>query len=374
MRKIDSDTFRRIYEHSSDIISVHNMDGTLLEISPACEELLGYSQEELIGSSSYPLFHEEDRQQIFKTYLAIAEPPHIHKVDYRIRHKDGRYLWFESTSSLMKEDGRSLIVSFTRDITDHKRTEQKLELELESRKQLFSVVSHEMRNSFQALLIYGLLLTEDLDHLEKDQIREYANEIYISTVDVTELLNNMVDWSKLHRDDLPFEPEKIDLKPIVDKIVRLYHNQSAKKGVTFDVRMDDSARAYADPVMCESIIRNLISNAIKFSNQDGEITIDAAPAPEENRTVVTVTDRGIGMSPEKADRLFEGSTMFDPMERLSDDTGIGRSSGSVMGTGIGLSLCRDFVRKHGGEIRAESEPGEGTSISFELPLEPEEKP
>ena len=371
MPNIPSDTFQRIFEHSSDLSSIHDGDGILLEISPACERLLGYTRDELIGNPTFPLFHEEDRYKIIKSYLTVTQGPSVDKVQYRIRHKEGHYLWFESTSSLMEKEDGPRIVSYTRDITRRKRTEQELELELKARKQLFSVVSHEMRNSFQALMIYSMLLTEDLEELDSEQIQDYANEIFISTVDVTELLNNMIDWMKLQRDDLMFDPEPIELKPLVEKVVNLYRNQSDKKEITYQYRLNEPDRAYADSTMCESILRNLISNAIKFSNQNGEITIELDPDPQRHMTRITIRDQGIGMSPDKAEVLFEGSRMFDPMERLAEDSGIGSGKGSVLGTGIGLTLCRDFIDKHSGDIWAESEPGKGTAVSFELPMTPE---
>lgn len=353
MKKIDADAFQRIFEYASDIISIHDMDGTFLDVSPACKELLGYTQEELTGLSPYELFHPEDHEKVFKSYASIKEPPHIHKVDYRIKHRNGGYIWFESTSSLMKEDGTARIVSFTRDITRRKQTEQALERALEAREQLLAILSHDLRNSFQALQVFSLLLSEDLEELREEEIRTYSQEIHISTIRVNELLNNMITWSKSHRDELACEPTDIALQSVLDSVQELYKNQIAKKDIEISIQLDEPGTVYADPDMCKSIFRNLISNAIKFSKESGTIRVEHRR--EEEATTVRIMDRGVGMSPSKAEQLFRG-----PNESEAGTMG-------EVGTGIGLSLCQNFVHRHDGRIWADSAPGEGTTVTVELP-------
>ncbi len=359
MKRIDQDTFQRIFEYSSDIISIHDMEGTFLEVSPACEELLGYSQEELMGMSPYELFHPDDHEKIFKSYASIKEPPHIHKVDYRIKHQDGNYIWFETTSSLMKEEDETMVVSFSRDITKRKKTEQKLETALESREQLLAILSHDLRNSFQALQVFSLLLSEDLEKLKEEEIRDYSQEIHISTIKVNELLNNMITWSKTHKNELACEPNNLKLEKIINRVQELYKNQISKKNIELDLQIQGDGALYADPDMCESILRNLVSNAIKFSDENSTIRIESIPG--EEKTTIKVHDQGVGMEREIAKNLFSGDS--ESREGTMGETG----------TGIGLSLVKRFVQEHGGRIWAESETGKGTTVIFELPNSPSDR-
>lgn len=353
MRNIDPDTFQRVFEYSSDIISIHDMEGNFLEVSPACEELLGYTQEELIGKSAYELFHPDDQEKVFSSYASIKEPPHIHKVDYRIYRKDGSIIWFESTSSLMYEDDEPLFISFSRDITKRVEAEEQLQAALESREKLLNILSHDLRSSFQALQVFSLLLAEDLEELKESEIKEYSEKIHISTVRVNDLLNNMIDWSKSHKDELTCNPTLLDIRDLIDEVIQLYTNQLEEKELEVEVELNDQELFYVDQEMCKSVFRNLISNAIKFSDPGDDIII--RNRMNGDRVLFEVIDHGVGMDSEKAETLFEGVNTSE------------RGTAGEGGTGIGLTLARDFVYQHGGSIQAESQPGKGTTITFDLP-------
>jgi len=357
IQAIESDMLQRIFEYSFDVISIHEMDGTYLEVSPACENLLGYTQEKLLGMSSYDLFHPQDHEKIFKSYAGIKEPPHIHKIDYRIKHADGHYIWFETTSSLMNESENARVVSFSREITKRKKTEEELGKVLKSSEQLLNIMSYDLRNSFQVLQVFSRMLAEDLEELEEKEIREFSNEIHTSAIKVNELLNNMIVWSRSHKDDLACNPEPLELEDLLEDVVSLYKGKINQKKIIVDLDLPDFSRVYADRRMCESIFRNLISNALKFSFEGGTIIVKYIP--RNGRALIKISDKGEGIDPEKAEKLFQDTTKTEMATR------------GERGTGIGLMLCKDFVGRHGGKIRAESNPGEGSAIIFDLPMNKE---
>jgi signal transduction histidine kinase len=169
-----------------------------------------------------------------------------------------------------------------------------------------------------------------------------------------DLLTNLLEWSMAQTGRIKFNPDFVDLSKIIVAVLDLLDNSAKRKSVSIINEVTENFMVWADSDMLKTILRNLVSNGIKFTNKGGEIIVGAQK--NNGRTVVSVADNGIGMEPEKVKKLFR-----------IDHSHSTRGTEKESGTGLGLLLCKEFVEFHDGEITAESTPGKGTLFYFTLP-------
>ena len=218
---------------------------------------------------------------------------------------------------------------------------------------LFSIIAHDLRSPFNALIGYSELLSQQNSDLSREKINDYAQTLNQAIYQLLDLLENLLEWSRSQMDAVKFSPEDCAIDEIIRASVSVLSQAADEKKL--EVRFDPSGLSvHADSNMVKSIMRNLISNAIKFSPRGNRI--DIRVRPRSDRVEVTVRDQGIGIEQERQ------ATLFDMAECRSTDG----TEGEV-GTGLGLTLCREFIERHGGEIWVESAPGRGTSMRFTLP-------
>ena len=217
----------------------------------------------------------------------------------------------------------------------------------------FSIISHDLRTPFCGILGFSKLLIDVIDDLNKDEIIEYATQIYDSGEELNAILDNLLEWAKTQIHTFKYEPEVLPVRPAANEIVKLYKLISAKKGIAVIVDVDENLKAWYDVNMFLAIMRNLVSNAIKFTDNKGIIKISARL--EDNFLKVSVTDNGKGVDPQKLNNLFQL------------DLRASRGTAGEKGTGLGLTLCREFAEKSGGVISAKSEPGKGSEFTFTIP-------
>jgi signal transduction histidine kinase len=218
----------------------------------------------------------------------------------------------------------------------------------------FSIIAHDLRNPFNLLMGYSEINLQNLKAKKYEKMEEAGKIIKESAEQGYILLNNLLEWSQSQQGRLRFNPGNISFKEHVEKITSLLSNAAKEKHITINYNFKNDLKIYADKNMLETIIRNLISNAIKFTNHGGSITISAKE--KKHNVVVKISDSGIGIDPGNIPKLFKTEENF---------TNYGTSG--EKGSGLGLILCREFVEKHNGKIDVESEPGEGTTFRFTLP-------
>ena len=218
----------------------------------------------------------------------------------------------------------------------------------------FSIIAHDLKNPFNALLSFSEMLRENLKAFKQDEIRAYVDIIQKATNNLYRLLDNLLQWSSTQTGKLEFHPENFDLNQITNNIIQIMSIHADKKGIKLINLLPDNIQAYGDKNLVSTVIRNLISNAVKFTHENGEIKIEGIV--REKDVEITVTDNGIGINQVDLDKLF----------RLDYNvTTIGTSE--EKGTGLGLILCKEFVEKNGGTIRVESELEKGSSFKFTIP-------
>ncbi|MBK9389962.1 MAG: PAS domain-containing protein [Bacteroidetes bacterium] len=238
-------------------------------------------------------------------------------------------------------------------VIQHQNSELK---KLNTDKDLFiTILSHDLKSPLNNLLGLSEVLMEDKSKLNADEIRAIANDINKLTKNTSDLLDELLIWARKQQGIIPFEPHNLSFTDICVEILKTLSQKASAKDISIDYSRLDHLSVFADADMLKIILRNLVSNAIKFTNRNGEIQI-IADKDAENVTI-TVSDNGIGIEPQDLIKLFD-------ISQLATTKGTAKEKG----TGLGLLLCKEFVEKHNGKIRAESLPGKGSKFIFTLPV------
>jgi signal transduction histidine kinase len=265
-------------------------------------------------------------------------------------------------------DGKPrFLAGFTMDTTERKKAEEALKksearlIELNATKdKFFSIISHDLRSPFASILGLSYILNEQIQNKDYEGLERYAAIMQDASKRAMDLLMNLLEWSRSQSGRIDFSPEYFKINSLLDEVGELFYSASIQKSITIIKRLPTSFLVHADRAMVGSVLRNLISNAIKFTNPGGEIVIMTEPCNKE--LVVSVADNGIGISPESIPKLFRiEESMSTPGTK------------NERGTGLGLILCKDFIEKHGGKIWVESNSesitnGKGSTFKFTLPM------
>ena len=223
----------------------------------------------------------------------------------------------------------------------------------------FSIIAHDLRSPFNHILGFTELLIENTQDFEVAETKKYLGIINSSAKNTLILLDNLLNWARSQTGKVSFKPEKIILASIVHEIFELSNSRAKSKNIILNFIEPGEIVVFADPDMMKTILRNLISNAIKFTHPNGKIEVTALQ--DDNFIAIAVSDNGVGMKDETRKKLFDISTNITT-----------RGTANEKGSGLGLILCKEFVEKHGGKIWIESEEGKGSDFKFTLPLKKSE--
>jgi len=219
----------------------------------------------------------------------------------------------------------------------------------------FSIIAHDLRSPFSVLLGFSERMAENLPQLSRNEIEELAMRIYDSATHLFHLLENLLNWARVKQGLIPFRPEEIDLNTIVSESVLVLLEQAKTKKIEIANTIQANTMVFADNNMIQTVTRNLVSNALKFSHPGDKIIISAKR--RQDRTIeISVSDSGIGMN----------TTVLNSIFRIDVQVNRKGTEGEIS-TGLGLLLCKEFVEKHNGKIWAESEEGKGSVFYFTIP-------
>jgi len=219
----------------------------------------------------------------------------------------------------------------------------------------FSIISHDLKSPFNSILGITELLVSDYDKLTSDEIKEMLQLLRNSSVNIFDLLKSLLEWAQTQTDRMEYEFKNIDFYETSIKIVDILNTTALNKNILIKNEVKENTFVFADEKAIETVLRNLITNAIKFTKPDGIIKVETDI--RDNEIAISVSDSGIGMSTESMNKLFKIEV---------NHTTVGTNNET--GTGLGLLLCKEFVEKHGGKIWVESELGMGSKFSFTLPI------
>ncbi|MFH0842184.1 MAG: ATP-binding protein [Bacteroidota bacterium] len=257
-----------------------------------------------------------------------------------------------------------LIIRFVhKNYTNERLKAEKSEIRLRQlntdKDRFISILGHDLKSPFNNLLGLSELLAEDIRNLNTDEIENLVNKINKTARTTYDLLEDILKWARAQQGKLPFNPHMLKITDICNSVLETLIPAGDAKDIRINYSETKETEVFADPDMLKTVLRNLVSNAIKFTNRGGSIKISA----EENSGIVliSVSDNGIGIPPENITKLFDISEVLTT-KGTADETG----------TGLGLLLCKEFVEKHGGKIRVESEVGKGSNFKFTLPISVEQ--
>lgn len=236
-------------------------------------------------------------------------------------------------------------------------SEQKLK-ELNAQKdKFFSIISHDLKSPFVALLGYTEILVQEFETLSQNEMKEFISSINKASKNVYNLLENLLEWSRIQTGRIVYIPEYFNVYDTTAVVIDLLNENAKRKNIRILNTVEESGIVYGDENMVNTIVRNLVSNAIKFTNENGRIEIFSDR--DSRNLIITVKDNGLGMTDEVISKLFKIDVHH---------TTIGTDK--EKGTGVGLILCKELVEKNGGEIWVSSDPGKGSEFKFSLPIKP----
>jgi signal transduction histidine kinase len=220
---------------------------------------------------------------------------------------------------------------------------------------VFSIIAHDLRNPFNSILGYTDLLVSDYEILDENQRKKYITQIDKSSKSAFDLLENLLLWARTQRDKIEINKESLNLNNLIAEALNVLLGIAKKKSINIDTDISGKFFVYADAFTMKTIIANLVSNAIKFTPENGKITIDASQTSEI--VEIRISDNGVGIPLETMPKLF-----------LADQSISALGTNNEKGTGLGLVLCKEFIEKNGGEIDVESVMGKGTKFIIKIPV------
>ena len=227
-----------------------------------------------------------------------------------------------------------------------------------SKDKFFSIIAHDLRGPFNGFLGLTQIMVEELQTLTMEEIREIAFGMKSSATNLYRLLENLLKWAMVQQGLITLIPEQLELLTVTNESIEMIREAAKGKNIDIEFDIPDSLTVMADKNILQTVVRNLVSNAIKFTDKGGRILI-SVEATNEWYIQISVTDSGIGISPEMVKDLF----------RIDVRTGR-KGTGGEQSTGLGLLLCKELVEKQGGTIWAESEVGKGSKFCFTIPSAP----
>ena len=364
--------FRNLFEHSVVGMSITSLDDRLHPNAAFCE-MLGYSREELYDKQWDEYTHPDDityNRAVIDRILAGSEKSI--RWEKRYLHKNGSTIWADIHTFLHRDTtGTPLhFITTVNDITQTKKFENALK-ESEQRFMLhneqllqsnaekdkfFAILAHDLRSPLSSFLGLAEIMSQDLNNMTMSEIEEISKSLFLCASNLYQLLENLLEWSVLRRGNSECHPEPISLKSLILSSMDPFHESARRKNINMELDVEQTISISCDIRMTETIFRNLISNALKFTNARGSVVINAKPM-NEKEIVISITDTGIGMNDDIRCKLFKLN------EQVSRRGTAGESS-----SGLGLLICKEIIERQEGKIWVESVENEGSTFFFTLKL------
>jgi PAS domain S-box-containing protein len=362
--KNSEELLRLAYEYSAVGICMVDINGKFQWTNHAFSNILGYDKEEILNIEFNKITYPEDitigLDALKKMLTGEIKSANFEK---RYIHKNGNVVWISVVTTLvLRNNAPSFFITQLADITAHKQHEFIIKQQNDKLKKLntdkdrfITILAHDLKNPFNSILGFLNLLMRNIRKYDIEKIENLINIINNAAKNTFTLLEDILLWARAQSGKLPFQPEKVRLSTICKYVIDGLQLSANNKKIAINFSQKNDNQIFADVNMLNTILRNLVSNAIKFTNTGGQITISS----EKNDThlTITISDNGIGIDPDIQSKLFGISEKISTPGTAKED-----------GTGIGLMLCKEFVEKHGGKIWVESELGKGSNFIFTMPL------
>jgi len=355
--------YRFLADNAMDLITRHSPDGCIRFASPASLALIGQLPEEITGLALASLAHPDEVDAVQAALMEASYYGRAGTAEARLKHKDGHYVWTEIRCRPARaiEDAPADIVAVTRDISRAKEQEQAL---VEARDEALAAsraksrflanMSHELRTPLNAIIGFSEMTMREMFGPVGPRYQEYARLVHESGTHLLDLINSVLDMSKIEAGKFELGEELFDLQEAAQSAVRFLKIPAERAGVT--VKLDIAADArlvFADRRAIKQILVNLLSNGVKYTQPGGEVRVSARA---RHGIEIQVEDTGTGISKADLERLGR------PFEQVENSEVRAKE-----GTGLGLALVKSLAKMHGGEAVIESALGEGTTVTVRLP-------
>jgi PAS domain S-box-containing protein len=356
--------FRMLFEQSPvGMALVLHETGEFLEVNNSVLESTGYTREEFLNLSYWDLTPREYEQQEIEQLETLNKTGSFGPNFKEYIRKDGtRYPLSISGALFVDVDGRKVVWGIIEDLSN--RREQELIIKNQNEELLrlnaakdkfFSIIAHDLKNPFSAIIGSSELLLSRVDKNDIQEIDKYAKIINQSSKKALDLLLNLMEWSQIQTGHMSYVPEYFDLKFLVEEAIELLSCNAEEKSIFIQNNIADRTMVFADKIMISIVLRNLISNALKYTNLKGLVQISSKK--QERELIISINDNGVGIAKELMDKLFQIDGVISTPGTLKEK-----------GTGLGLILCQEYLEKNNGKIWVQSEVNEGTTFYFSLPL------
>jgi len=354
---------RLIVEHIPALVGQINHELKYVYVNKMYELYSGIEEHNIIGKNVKDVI-TEDTFKISHPFMLRALAGEF--VSFETRHKshlgEDLILRANFVPNIENDQVENFFV-VAWNITDIKKSELIIEKQNEQLKELnatkdrfFSIIAHDLRGPFNNILGFSDLLSENINEFNTEESKRFSNIIHSTARSSLTLLDNLLNWAKSQTDTIKYLPEKLNISEIINSSIEATLPMAKIKKISINKNLPEVLYGYVDENMVKLVLRNLISNAIKFTKPGGIIRVSANAV--QDHVEVSVSDNGVGMSNEKREKLFNIYT---------NTTSPGTSN--EKGTGLGLVLCKEFVEKLGGKIWAESVEGKGSDFKFTLPAD-----
>lgn len=364
--------YRSITENIDDFLFTFERTGFYIRpvfCTTSIQKITGYTQTDFLSDSKLfiKIIHPDDYAilkpkitNLFKSRIQLSA-----EYEFRIINKQGNIVWVRTKLNLARNASSKInkIFGLVSDITIRKRAEEELKKSTqnliklnETKDRFISIISHDLRTPFSSILGFTDLLAND-EELTEEERKQYVRYIQESSRSMLALVNSLLDWTRIQTGRIRFEPQRTDVAKIALDSINALKGTAIQKGIEITSDLERSLFLFVDKNLIAQVFNNLLSNAIKFTNKSGTIKVSAEHQTGSRFIQFSIADNGVGIKPDDLSKLFDVDSKF-----TSEGTA------GEKGSGLGLSLVKEIVEKHGGNIWAESVYGKGSEFKFSLPI------
>ena len=355
--------FRMVWENATDGMRITNETGVVLKANNAYCKMMGKAREEIEGKMMSVVYEQAAQSEILRKHNERFRSQSIpQNLNRDVLLWNGVKISLELSNTFLDIPGQqTLFLSVLRDVTERKqaeegmkvRNEQLVKLNAEKDK-FFSIIAHDLRSPFNGLLTLTELMSDSSENFTSEEFIENSNLLNEAANNLYKLLENLLEWAQVQRGSINFTPIDADLSKMVLQSIESVNQRALQKRITINNEIVGTQKVLADEKMIGTVLRNLLTNAIKFTRKDGKVIVKSERS--NNGTIeISVEDNGVGMADKNIKRLFKIE------EKVSSQGTDGEAS-----TGLGLLLCKEFIEMHGGNILVDSKEGKGSKFSFTL--------
>lgn len=376
-KKIEAN-LKAIFDSALVSIIETSPEGVITHFNRGAELLLGYQRDEMVGKHTPALVHlneevvargkelsAEFNRKIsgFDVFVEFARQGKHESREWTYVRKDGTRFPVQLVVTAIRGEGNVIhgFLGIATDITQQKEQQaiiekQNSDLELlnKTKDKFFSIVAHDLKSPLNSLKAFSGLLADHAEHLSKEEIADMGKQLHSSVTNAIKMADNLITWARIQMNDVVYAPEAINVKDIIANVCDVYKDVARNKGISVACSMEDSLSIIGDKNQLEFVIRNLVNNAIKFTPKEGTVSL-LGKSINDSDVEISISDSGVGMPKEVVANLFS-------IGSKQSTTG----TGGEKGTGLGLMLSYEFLKKNGGKISVESAEGKGTTFRVAL--------